>query len=122
MSLNPRDAVIVDFARTPMGRSKNGCFRHTRADDMSAALVDGLFARNPKLDPAEVEDVLWGCVMQTLEQGFNVARMVSRAIGLAERSACSDGQPPLRFVHVCAAQRRASDHDRQRRYVCCWWR
>ena len=77
MSLNPRDAVIVDFARTPMGRSKNGCFRHTRADDMSAALVDGLFARNPKLDPAEVEDLLWGCVNQTLEQGMNVARMVA---------------------------------------------
>jgi acetyl-CoA acyltransferase len=77
MNLNPRDAVIVDFARTPMGRSKNGCFRHTRADDLSAALVDGLFARNPKLDPAEVEDVLWGCVMQTLEQGMNIARMVA---------------------------------------------
>jgi len=77
MSLNPRDAVIVDFARTPMGRSKNGCFRNTRADNMSAALIDGLFARNPKLDPAEVEDVLWGCVNQTLEQGMNIARMVS---------------------------------------------
>jgi acetyl-CoA acyltransferase len=59
-----------------MGRSKNGCFRNTRADDLSAALVDGLFARNPKLDPAEVEDILWGCVMQTLEQGMNLARMV----------------------------------------------
>jgi acetyl-CoA acyltransferase len=60
-----------------MGRSKNGCFRHTRADDMSAALINGLFARNPKLDPAEVEDVLWGCVNQTLEQGVNVARMLT---------------------------------------------
>ena len=77
MSLNPRDAVIVDFARTPMGRSKGGSFRHTRADDMSATLINALFARNPKLDPAEVEDVLWGCVMQTLEQGFNVSRMIS---------------------------------------------
>ena len=77
MKLNPRDAVIVDFARTPMGRSKNGCYRHTRADDLSAALIDGLFARNPKLDPAEVEDVLWGCVMQTLEKGMNVARMIT---------------------------------------------
>jgi acetyl-CoA acyltransferase len=77
MNLNPRDAVIVDFARTPMGRSKNGCFRHTRADDLSAALINGLFARNPELDPAEVEDVLWGCVMQTLEQGMNIARMVA---------------------------------------------
>ncbi|MDJ0917431.1 MAG: acetyl-CoA C-acyltransferase FadA [Woeseiaceae bacterium] len=77
MNLNPRDAVIVDFARTPMGRSKNGCFRFTRADDLSAALIDGLFARNPKLDPADVEDVLWGCVMQTLEKGMNVARMIT---------------------------------------------
>ena len=77
MNLNPRDAVIVDFARTPMGRSRNGCFRHTRADDLSAALINGLFARNPDLDPAEVEDVLWGCVNQTLEQGMNIARFVA---------------------------------------------
>ncbi|RZV37884.1 MAG: acetyl-CoA C-acyltransferase FadA [Chromatiales bacterium] len=77
MNLNPRDVVIVDFARTPMGRSKNGCYRHVRADDLSAALIDGLFARNPELNPAEVEDVLWGCVNQTLEQGMNIARMVS---------------------------------------------
>ena len=77
MNLNPRDVVIVDFGRTPMGRSKNGCYRHVRADDLSAALIDGLFERNPKLNPAEVEDVLWGCVNQTLEQGMNIARMVS---------------------------------------------
>ena len=77
MNLNPRDVVIVDFARTPMGRSKNGCYRHVRADDLSAALVNGLFERNPELDPAEVEDLLWGCVNQTLEQGMNIARMVS---------------------------------------------
>ena len=77
MNLNPRDVVIVDFARTPMGRSKNGCYRHVRADDLSAALIDGLFERNPELNPAEVEDVLWGCVNQTLEQGMNIARMVS---------------------------------------------
>lgn len=77
MSLNPRDAVIVDYARTPMGRSKGGVFKHTRADDLSATLIDRVFARNPKIDPAEVEDLLWGCVNQTLEQGANIARMVS---------------------------------------------
>ena len=77
MKLNPRDAVIVDFARTPMGRSKNGCYRNVRADNLSAALVDGLFARNPKLDPGDVEDVIWGCVNQTLEQGINISRMIS---------------------------------------------
>ena len=77
MSLHPNDVVIVDCARTPMGRSKNGVFRYTRADSMSADLVNGLLARNPQLKPAEIEDVIWGCVNQTLEQGMNLARMIS---------------------------------------------
>lgn len=77
MTTNPRDAVIVDFARTPMGRSKGGAFRHTRAENLSAALINALFARNEGIDPKDVEDVIWGCVNQTLEQGFNIARMIS---------------------------------------------
>ncbi|MEQ6884859.1 acetyl-CoA C-acyltransferase FadA [Salicola sp. Rm-C-2C1-2] len=77
MSLNPRDVVIVDCVRTPMGRAKNGCFRNVRAEDLSAALVEALFDRNPKLDPKEVEDVIWGCVNQTKEQGLNIARQMS---------------------------------------------
>jgi len=77
MSLNPNDAVIIDAVRSPMGRSKNGCFRHVRADELSAQLIDALLERNPSLDPALVEDVIWGCVNQTLEQGFNVARAAS---------------------------------------------
>lgn len=77
MSLNPRDAVIVDFGRTPMGRSKGGMHRNTRAENMSAYLIDSLLARNPAINPAEVEDVIWGCVNQTMEQGWNIARMAS---------------------------------------------
>jgi len=77
MSLNPRDVVIVDFGRSPMGRSKGGMHRNTRAENLSANLITGLLARNPKVDPAEVEDVIWGCVNQTLEQGWNIARMIS---------------------------------------------
>lgn len=77
MTNNPRDAVIVDFARTPMGRSKGGAFRNSRAENLSAALIDGLFSRNEAVDPNDVEDVIWGCVNQTLEQGFNIARMTS---------------------------------------------
>lgn len=77
MAYQPRDAVIVDCVRTPMGRSKNGIFRHVRAEDMSAHLVNALFVRNPALDPAEVDDVIWGCVNQTLEQGINIARNMS---------------------------------------------
>ncbi len=77
MSLNPRDVVVVDCVRTPMGRAKNGCFRNVRAETLSAVLIDAMFARNPAINPNEVEDVIWGCVNQTMEQGFNVARQIS---------------------------------------------
>ncbi len=82
MSINPRDAVIVDFARTPMGRSKNGCFRFTRADELSAEVIKGLLARNEALDPQEIDDLIWGCVMQRDEQGVNLARFVGLLAGL----------------------------------------
>jgi acetyl-CoA acyltransferase len=68
------DAVVVDAVRTPMGRSKGGMFRNVRADDMSATLIEALLDRNPDVDPAEIEDVIWGAVQQTKEQGFNIAR------------------------------------------------
>ncbi|MFT6031059.1 MAG: acetyl-CoA acyltransferase [Oleiphilaceae bacterium] len=77
MSLNPRDVVVIDAVRTPMGRAKNGCFRNVRAETLSATLIDAIFDRNPKLNPNDVEDVIWGCVNQTMEQGFNVARQIS---------------------------------------------
>ena len=82
MSLQPRDAVIVDYARSAMGRSKNGCFRNVRADDISATIIKGLLARNPQVDPATIDDLLWGCVMQREEQGFNVARNILLLSGL----------------------------------------
>jgi acetyl-CoA acyltransferase len=82
VSLHPRDAVIVDYARSAMGRSKNGCFRNTRADDISAAIIKGLLARNSQLDPAEIDDLLWGCVMQREEQAFNIARNILLLAGL----------------------------------------
>ncbi len=73
--LNPRDAVIVDAIRTPMGRSKGGAFRNVRSEELSAHLMNSLLDRNPNVDPGEIEDIIWGCVQQTLEQSFNVARM-----------------------------------------------
>ena len=82
MSLQARDAVIVDYARSAMGRSKGGCFRHVRGDDISAAIIKGLLARNPQLDPATIDDLLWGCVMQREEQAFNVARNILLLAGL----------------------------------------
>jgi len=71
-----QQAVIVDAVRTPMGRSKGGAFRNVRAEDLSVALVRALLERNPSLDPKSIDEVIWGCANQTLEQGFNIARAI----------------------------------------------
>ena len=65
-----------------MGRSKGGMFRNVRAEALSAELIKALFERNPAVDMNEVEDVIWGCVNQTLEQGMNVARNALLLAGL----------------------------------------
>jgi acetyl-CoA acyltransferase len=67
-----------------MGRSKGGVFRNVRAENLSAELMKALLARNPAVNPKEVEDVIWGCVIQTLEQGFNIARNAALLAGLPE--------------------------------------
>ena len=69
-----KDVVVIDCIRTPMGRSKGGVFRNVRAESLSAHLMNALLKRNPNLDPSEIEDIIWGCVQQTKEQGFNIAR------------------------------------------------
>lgn len=66
--------VIVDAIRTPMGRSKGGAFRNVRAEDLSAHLMRSILSRNPALEAAALDDIYWGCVQQTLEQGFNIGR------------------------------------------------
>lgn len=106
-TLNPRDVVIVDGVRTAMGKSKNGMFRNVRADTMSAELIRALMVRN-EFDPNEVEDVIWGCVNQTLEQGMNIARNIALLADLPKTVA---GQTVNRLcgssmqaIHTAAAQ------------------
>ena len=77
MSLADNTPVIVDCARTPMGRSRGGMYRNIRSDDLAADLMEPLLARNAAIDPAEIDDIIWGCVNQTKEQSFNLARMMS---------------------------------------------
>ncbi|WP_227370809.1 acetyl-CoA C-acyltransferase FadA [Halomonas sp. M20] len=82
MSLNPRDIVVVDAVRTAMAKAKNGAFRNVRAENLSAAVMQALFERNTGLDPARVDDVIWGCVNQTLEQAMNIARNAAVLTGI----------------------------------------
>lgn len=84
MNFTDKDVVVVDCVRSPMGRSKKGGFVNVRAEDLSAQLVRALFERHPEVDPNDVEDLIWGCVNQTLEQGFNVARGVAMLADLPD--------------------------------------
>ena len=106
-NLNPRDVVIVDGVRSAMGKSRDGMFRNVRADSLSAELVRALVARN-QFDTNEVEDVIWGCVNQTLEQGMNIARNIGL---LADIPKTAGGQTVNRLcgssmqaIHTAAAQ------------------
>lgn len=82
MNLKPTDVVIVDGVRTPMGKSRNGSFRNVRAEALSAAVMKALLERNPSLKPAAIEDIMWGCVNQTKEQGFNIGRNAAVLAGI----------------------------------------
>ncbi|MGB0467934.1 MAG: acetyl-CoA C-acyltransferase FadA [Pontibacterium sp.] len=82
MKLKANDVVIVDAVRTPMGKSKNGSFRNVRAEALSAAVMNGLLERNPQINSAEIEDIIWGCVNQTKEQGFNIGRNAAVLAGI----------------------------------------
>ena len=87
MNKTLNEVVIVDCIRTPMGRSKGGAFRYVRAEDLSAHLMKGLLARNPALAASDIEDIYWGCVQQTLEQGYNIARNSALLAGLPKQVA-----------------------------------
>src|SRR5882724_10874331 len=75
-------AVIVDAVRTPVGR-RNGQLKDWHPVDLAAETLRALVARND-LDPALVEDVIMGCVMQVGEQGINVGRNAALAAGFPE--------------------------------------
>ncbi|RTQ98351.1 acetyl-CoA C-acyltransferase FadA [Halomonas nitroreducens] len=115
MSLNPRDIVVVDGVRTAMAKAKNGAFRHVRAENLSAAVMQALFDRNPGLDPKEVDDVIWGCVNQTLEQAMNIARNAAIMTGIPRtvpaqtvNRLCGSSMSAL---HIAAANIRAGMGD-----------
>jgi acetyl-CoA acyltransferase len=73
------NAVIVGAARTAVGK-RNGKLSTVRPDDLLADTLKALVERT-KIDPAEIEDVVIGCVDQLGEQGFNIARNAALIAG-----------------------------------------
>ena len=70
------EAVIVDVARTPIGRAFKGSLTQIRPDDMGAFIVDQLLARNEGVDPSTVDDLICGCGMTQGEQAYNIGRII----------------------------------------------
>lgn len=96
-------AVIVDAVRTPIGR-RDGLLRDLHAVDLAARPLEALVARTG-IDPALIEDVIMGCVMQTGEQGLNLGRNAALAAGFPDSVAgttvdrqCGSSQQAVHFA------------------------
>src|SRR4030081_2573456 len=75
------EPFICDAVRTPIGRY-GGALAAVRADDLAAVPIAALLRRNPRLEPAAIEEVLLGCANQAGEDNRNVARMAALLAGL----------------------------------------
>src|ERR1700760_3276425 len=76
------EAVIVEAVRSPVGK-RNGGLSGTHPGELSAQVLNGLVER-AGIDPALVDDVIWGCVMQAGEQALDIARTAVLAAGWPE--------------------------------------
>jgi acetyl-CoA acyltransferase len=95
-----RDAVIVDAVRTPVGR-RNGAYADVHPVDLSAHVLNALVERTG-IDPAVVEDVIWGTVSQVGEQALNVARNAVLGAGWPE------GIPGTTVDRQCGSSQQAA--------------
>src|SRR5712671_1459905 len=75
------EAFICDAVRTPFGRY-GGALSSVRTDDLAASPIKALVERNPKVDWAALDDVIYGCANQAGEDNRNVARMALLLAGL----------------------------------------
>ncbi len=98
-----REAVIVDAVRTPFGR-RDGSMSHWHPVDLAATTLVAI-AERTGIDPADVDDVIMGCVMQVGEQSVNIARNAVLAAGWPERvpgttidRQCGSGQQAIHFA------------------------
>ena len=76
-----KDVFVIDALRTPIGKYA-GALSTIRPDDLAAEAIKALMARNPKVDPNQIEDVILGAANQAGEDNRNVARMALLLAGL----------------------------------------
>ena len=104
-----REAVILATSRTPIGRAFKGSLVDVRPDEMSAFVIDDVLSKVPAVDPAAVEDVIWGCGQPAGEAGYNIARVAGvlaglEAPGVTVNRYCSSSLQTIRMAaHAIAA-------------------
>ena len=110
-----RNAVIVDSVRTGLAKSFRGGFNNTRADNMTAHIVNALLERNPKVEASMVEDIILGCGNPEGAQGHNIARNVAvlsnlpiETGGVTINRYCSSG---LNSIAMAATQIQSGFYD-----------
>jgi len=79
-----REAVIVAYGRSAIGKSPKGTLKDTRPEEYCAQVIKGTLAKIPGFDPANIEDCILGCAFQEAETGTNVARNIALLAGLPE--------------------------------------
>jgi acetyl-CoA C-acetyltransferase len=77
-----REVVVLDAARTAIGKSFRGGLADVRADDLGSTVIAALLARNDYLQPGDVSELYWGCSLPDHSQGYNTARQVGLLGGL----------------------------------------
>src|SRR5436190_23804956 len=77
-----REAVVVASSRTGLAKSFRGSFNMTRPEELAAHCIKDVLRKTPKLDPAEIDDVVMGCAQPHGAQGDNVARVAAMLAGL----------------------------------------
>ena len=93
--MSVRRAVIVDVVRSPFGRARdNGALVGLHPVDLYAHVIAALVARTG-IDPALVEDVVTGCVIQVAEQSGNIGRQAAPAIRAERSLGCSIRARPV---------------------------
>lgn len=79
-----KEAYIVSSVRTAVGKAPRGTLRNVRPDDMGAVATKEALARVKYLDPAQIDDVIFGCAFPEAEQGFNLGRAIAQRAGLPD--------------------------------------
>ncbi|MEG0876744.1 MAG: thiolase family protein [Oscillospiraceae bacterium] len=79
-----REAVVVAYGRSAIGKAPKGTLKDTRPEVIGSTVIKSVLAQVPQLDPATIDDVILGCAFQEAEQGLNVARFIMMMAGMPD--------------------------------------